>query len=82
MTGMNVGPNPTVAPALHHRCRVTRFKTFAWMITCEVPGCGFVRITGDWYVAMGDARHHHALYDTPINVAALSPDDNIAHEEI
>lgn len=75
-----VGPNPTVVPA-PHRCRVARFKTFAWKITCEVPGCGYIRINGDWYMAMGDARHHHALCDTPVNVAALPPDDNIARED-
>lgn len=54
-----MGPNPTAVPA-SHRCRVTRFKTFAWKITCEVPGCGYIRINGDWYMAMGDARQHFA----------------------
>lgn len=44
-----------------HRCSVFKVPDWPepnWYVTCRV--CEYEQCAGDWYLAMGDARAHHA----------------------
>lgn len=59
---MSVGSNPTAVPA-SHRCRVSKSGPSDWDVACS--DCAFGGILTDWYLAMGEARHHWGLFNAP-----------------